>query len=373
MKLRALAVLALAVSVIGCSSTPKGPQPSPLPAIKSSTDLRSLWRGSVSASEDAMLQPIVVKDSVYAAGRNGALVRYDQGREVWRAKAIPNLSGGVASDGEVVAVGSSDGQLQVLDAARGGERWKINVGGEVLGTPLVTGGGVVVRIGDNQIAAYNVTDGKRKWIYQRAQSPLALRTFTGFARSGDLILTGFPGGKLVAVTLQGGFPRWEATIALPRGSNELERMADVVGSPVVAGDVVCVAAFQGRVACVDRESGVVRWARDFSSGVGIDADEKAVFLTDASGAVHALDVHTGATMWKQDKLMYRGVGRPLIVGAYVSVADTEGWIHLLDRADGQFAAQTRADSAGVSAPLVSIPGGFVVQARNGALNAFSPR
>lgn len=376
MKSRVLIVLALASSLSGCflwSSGSKGPTPSPLPAFQPSTEIRALWRGSVSAAEDALLQPAVVKDAVFAAGRDGTVVRYDQGRETWRVKAVKRLSGGVASDGDIVVVGSSDGQLQVLDASHGTERWRIRLGGEVLGTPLVTGGVVLVRVGDNQIAAYSAADGKRRWIYQRAQAALALRTYTGFARAGDLLLAGFAGGKLVAVTLAGGFPRWEAAIAQPRGSNELERMADVVGSPVVAGDVACVAAFQGRVACVDHESGVIRWARDLSSGVGLDADEQAVYLTDVNGALYALDPRTGASIWKQDKLAYRGLGRPLIVGAYVAVADAEGWIHLVDRTDGRFAAQVRADSTAVAAPLVPISNGFVAQSRDGTLSALAPR
>lgn len=374
MKLRALLVLALASSLGGCflwPSTPKGPLPSPVPAFQPTTEIRSLWRGSAGATDEALLQPAVVKDSVFAAGRNGVVVRYDQGREVWRVKTMPRLSGGVAADDETVVVGSSDGQLLALDAIKGSERWRVSIGGEVLGTPLVTGGLVLVRVGDNQIAAYNVADGKRKWIYQRAQAALALRTHSGFARVGDLVVAGFPSGKLVAVTLAGGFPRWEATIATPRGSNELERMADVVGSPIVAGDVICVGAFQGRVGCVDRDSGVVRWARDFSSGVGVDADDKAVYLSDANGVVYALDVRTGSTLWKQDKLSYRVVGRPLIVGTFVAVADAEGWIHLLERADGRFAAQVRPDSSGVTAPLVALSNGFVSQSRGGAINAFA--
>lgn len=377
MKLRALGVLVLASTLGGCflwSSDSKGPAPSSLPVFQATAELRNLWRGSVSAADGSLLQPAVINDAVFAAGRDGTLVRYENGREVWRVKALKRLSAGVASDGEVVVVGTSDGQLQALEANSGKERWRVEVGGEVLGTPLVDGGLVVVRVGNNRIAAFQVADGKRKWIYQRAQAALALRSYSGFARAGDLILAGFAGGKLVALTLAGGFPHWEATIAQPRGSNELERMADIVGTPAVTEGGVCVAAFQGRVACVDRYNGVTRWARDLSSAVGLDADDKAVYVTDRNGALLALDIRTGASLWKQDRLLYRGVGGPLIVGEYVAVGDAQGWVHLVERGDGRFAAQTRADSSPLEAPLARLgSAAFVAQSRDGSLRVLAPR
>ena len=42
-------------------------------------------------------------------------------------------------------------------------------------------------------------------------------------------------------------------MALPRGATELERVADVMGNPVVDERQVCAVAYQGRVACFDRQ------------------------------------------------------------------------------------------------------------------------
>ncbi|MDP5241003.1 outer membrane protein assembly factor BamB [Uliginosibacterium sp. 31-16] len=375
MKLRAFVVLVLASSLGGCFlwSSSKGPQPSPLPVFNPSGALREQWHSGVGSIEESMLRPALAGGSVYAASRSGTLMRFDAtGRELWRVKTAARLTGGVGSDSSVVVVASSDGMLLAHDADKGGLRWKVAVEGEVLASPLVTGDLVVVRVGDNLLAAYGVADGKRRWIYQRAQSPLALRNYAGLLQAGDLLVAGFPGGKLVAVSAGGGVQRWEATIAQPKGSNELERMTDVVGTPVLRGDAVCVAAFQGRVACVDRDSGVVRWTRDFSSAVGVDADATALYVTDATDAVYSLDASNGATNWKQDKLLHRRVGRPAIVGNSLVVADAEGYMHVLSRQDGRFISRLRADSSGISAPLLQLPNNAVaVQARDGSLYAFS--
>lgn len=375
MILRSFIVLVLASSLSGCFlwSSSKGPQPSPLPVFQAAGELRMLWHGGVGSMEESMLRPALAGGSVYAAGRSGTLARFDAaGRELWRVKTVPRLSGGVGSDGSVVAVASSDGELLAFDAAKGSLRWKVKVDGEALASPLVTGNLIVLRVGDSLLAAYDVADGKRLWVYQRAPAPLALRNYSGLLRVGEQLIAGFPGGKLVAISLNGGVQRWEATIAQPKGANELERMADVVGDPMLLGDSVCVAAFQGRVACVDRDSGVVRWTRDFSSAVGVDAEATGLYVTDATDVVYALDASTGATQWKQDKLQYRKLGRPVAIGGSLVAADAEGYVHVLSRQDGRFVARGRVDRSGISAPLLALPNNSVaVLARDGSLYALA--
>jgi outer membrane protein assembly factor BamB len=375
MKLRALLVLTLASSLGGCFlwSSDKGPQPSPLPQFQQTGALREQWSHGLGNLEQSMLRPALNGGSVYAAGGTGIVARYDaSGHEVWYVRTHARLSGGVGSNGSLVAVTSADGELLAFDAAQGKALWKVVTNGEVLTAPLVLDDMIVVRVGDNMLVAYNVVDGKQRWVYQRAQSPLALRNHAGLLLSGDLVVAGFPGGKLVAVTAKGGVQRWEASISQPKGSNELERMADIVGEPVARGTSICVAAFQGKVGCVDRDSGTVQWTRDLSSTVGLDADANAVYVTDTNDTVFALDPSNGATLWKQDKLLHRSLSRPTAVGNAVLVADAEGYLHTLNRKDGSFVARTRADSSGVAAPMAALPNNSVaVQARDGTLHAYA--
>lgn len=375
MNLRILAALLVASSLSGCFmwSSSKGPQPSPLPAFKADGAVRELWHGGVGSIEDSMLRPALSGGSVYAASRRGSVARYDAtGRELWRARGVANLTGGVGSDGRTLAVTSSDGVLQAFDADKGTALWNVDIGGEAVASPVVAGDLVIVRVGDSTLSAYDAKDGKRRWIYQRAQAPLALRSHSGLLVAGDLVVAGFPGGKLVAVSLGGGVQRWEGTVAQPKGSNELERMADVVGSPMQRGDMICVASFQGRVACLDQASGALRWSRDFSSSVGLDVDATGLYVTDATDTVYALDASSGATFWKQDKLQYRRLGAPVIVGKSLVVADREGYVHVLSRQDGHFIARVRADRSGVDAPLLALPNnGVAVQARDGSLYALA--
>jgi outer membrane protein assembly factor BamB len=354
------------------SSAPKV-KPAELAAIQPTAELKSPWQASVGSAGEFTFSPAVVGSSVYASARDGTLARFDGGRQVWRISAGQIISGGVGSDGKLVVVGTPKGEVLAFDAATGREIWKARVSSEVLAAPAVADGLAVVRSGDSRIFGFDVADGKRRWVYQRSTPTLSLRSNVGVVPAGKVTLAGFPGGKLVAIANNNGAAVWEVTVALPKGATELERVADVTSSPVVSGSSVCAAAFQGRVACFDSNSGNTLWSRDMSSSAGLDLDSRYVYIADDKGAVHALDRNSGASVWKQDKLSSRGLSRPLALGSHVAVADYQGVVHLLRREDGAFAARAATDGSAVRAEPVLFGAGLLVQTANGGLHALETR
>lgn len=381
--MRRACLLALAALLVaGCStidkinpfsSSDKGPKPAELPAVQGGADLQARWQAGVGGAKDFIFSPAVVGESVYAAAQDGTVARIEQGRVAWRVSVGKPISGGVGSDGKHVAVGTAKGEVIVLDAADGREAWQARVSSEVLAAPSVGAGLVVVRSGDSRIFGFEAGDGKRRWVYTRSVPALSLRSTVGVVVDGRVTLAGFPGGKLVAIANNNGAAVWEVTVALPRGATELERVADVTSNPVIDGNMVCAAAFQGKVSCFDAGSGNPLWSRDLSSARGVDIDARHVYATDDKGAVHALDRKTGASVWKQDKLFLRGVSRPLSRGAVVAVADYQGYVHLLRGADGAFAARAATDGSAIRSDPVALDKGLVVQTANGDMFAFDAR
>jgi len=59
-----------------------------------------------------------------------------------------------------------------------------------------------------------------------------------------MVLSGIPGGKLMAINALTGDVQWEGVVAVPKGSTDLERVNDVVGSPAVVGPLLCAVAHQ---------------------------------------------------------------------------------------------------------------------------------
>lgn len=380
--MRRASALLLVAALTGCSSLsldslnpfsgPSKPKIPPLGVIQPTAQLVEVWRFAAGKSDNFVFEPAVVGATVYVASREGSIARIDDGRQIWRIDAGKRLSGGVGANERMLVVGTEKGEVLAF-SADGKPIWQGNVTSEVLSAPEVSDDMVFVRSADSRIQAFAAADGARKWNYQRANPALTLRTHAGLITTPSLVLAGFPGGKLVAINRTNGATVWESNVALPKGSTELERIADVTSPPVIAGREVCAAAFQGRVACFELSSGNTVWTRDISSSVGIDIDTQNLYISDDKGAVHALDRATGASLWKQDKLAGRFPGKPLALDGFVAVSDVEGIVHLLQRENGAFAARLNGDGSAIDAAMQPYGRAFIAQSRAGSVRALSAR
>jgi len=363
-------------ALAGCfGGSGAGPQPAPLGPIASAQELKRLWRADAGSAEDFVFAPAVVDDAVFAASRGGEVTRLDaaSGRRRWRVSLDVSLSAGVGASEDAVVVATDEGEVLVLDAKDGKLRWRARVSSEVLASPKIAGDLVLVRSADSRIHALGLADGKRRWQYQRTPTSLTLRTAQGVAVSAGQLYAGFPAGKLVALALDNGAVRWEATVAVPKGSTELERVTDVIGDPAVPGNEVCAVAYQGRVACFDARNGSQLWARELSSVTGVSADARYAFVSDDRGEVHALDRSSGRSFWRQDRLARRQLSLPLPLGEVVIVGDFEGYVHLLARETGVLIGRASTDGDAIRAAPVPLPdGGFLVQTQGGGLFALHP-
>lgn len=352
-------------------------KPAPLPEIKPSASLRTLWKAGAGGAGDYIFTPVLAGGSVYAAGsEGGALLRLDadSGRQIWRVETGKQLSSGVGVGADLVLVATRKGEVLAYDS-NGKPLWEARVASEVLSPPQAAEGLVIVRSVDGQITALDARDGKRRWLYQRALPTLAVRSHAGLVVTRGAVFAGYPGGKLVALSLVNGNLGWEASVAQPRGATDLERIADIASLPVVDGNRICAVAYQGRVACFEILNGNPVWARDMSSVSGLALDASYLYVSDIRGAVHALDKNSGASIWKQDKLANRRLSAPLATGGYIALGDLEGQVHLLAREDGAFAARIATDGSAIGATPAKLGEDIMVQTRNGGVFAIgiSPR
>ncbi len=349
---------------------PAKAKPAELVEFKPSATLAEAWKVETGNAGGFLLHPKLEANDVFAGG-GGRVVRIavDTGKTVWSADSGVKLSAGIGAGQGLVFAGGSKGELLALDMASGQVRWKVTLTSEVSGRVLTESDIVLARTGDGNIHGLALADGSRKWLYTRNLPSLSLRGSGGMITRDGVLYAGFPGGKLVALNAANGAQLWEATVAVSRGATELERVSDVVGNPVIDERQICAVAYQGRVACFDRRNGTLLWARDTSSNSGLAMDERNVYVTDDKDAVTAYDKTSGRAGWRQDKLARRAVTAPLSLGAWVVVADGEGYVHVLSADDGSFVARAKLDSAARVAPI-DIGPGFVVQSTKGSVTAF---
>ncbi len=347
-------------------------KPAELVALKPSAAAKVLWQGNVGSADKYVFTPALDTTSVHAVGGAGQVTRFDirGGKQLARIDTKNRLSGGVGSDGRLILVGTARGEVLAFDPD-GKQLWKAQLSSEVLSAPQVDQGVVVVRSGDGRIYGFDVANGQRKWIYQRALPALTVRTHVGVVVYRGAVFAGFPGGRLVALALANGNVGWEAAVALPKGATELERVADISSLPVFDGKQICAVAYQGRVACFDMLKGSTLWARDISSISGMAMDGRNTYVSDDKSAVAAYDKTTGASLWKQDKLFGRNISGPVVAGKYIAVGDFQGYVHFLSNDDGSFVARIATDGSAIMAQPVAIDGNILVQTRNGGVFAIT--
>lgn len=353
---RAVLLAGLLGGLAGCGSfwpwsgDDKLPAPPAITAPAAASQAWSLRVGPAGAG----FAPVFAAGSVFAASTSGTVVRVDgtSGQLNWRVDAGKRLSAGVGSDGDTVVVAARDGTLIALDGS-GQPRWTAQLGGEAVTVPAVGMGLVVVRSSDNRVTAFESDSGRRRWSFQRQNPSLVLRQTASVAIAPDAVYVGMPGGRLVSLSIQSGALRWEGTVSQPRGATEIERIADVVGSPLISGRDVCAASFQGRVGCFDAPTGRAGWSRDIASSAGIDLDASLLAVVDDRDRVHAFS-RSGSSLWRQEGLMRRGLSAPLSLGPVLVLGDAEGLVHLLSRSDGAIAGRFSTDgSAVVSQPVAA--------------------
>jgi outer membrane protein assembly factor BamB len=370
---RTLAVAVAACLLAACAG--KGPKPAPLPEFKPTVQTRIAWRANVGDSGRYAFSPLVLDGAVYAAGTQGTLVRLnpERGRVAWRVDTGEELSGGVGVAGNLLLLGTAKGAVLAYDTD-GKRLWRSQVSSEVLSAPAGNQDIVVVRSGDSRVFGLNANDGSRLWEYQAATPPLTLRATPGLVIVEDnAVVSGFPGGKLIVLGLRNGAVLWETSVAVPRGDNELERIADIAGTPVVEPERICAVTYQGRIGCYETERGTQLWSRAASSAGSLGADSATLYYAEENGDVVALDKATGASMWKQEKLHARGVSSPLAFGDYVVVGDFKGYVHFISREDGSFAARARSDGSPILTQPVLLGKRVLVQTGRGGLYAIEFR
>lgn len=347
-----------------------GPKMSPLAPFVATAEVRTSWSANVGKAGDYTFTPAVVGNAVFVANRSGMLSRLEDGKAVWKIDAGQPLSAGVGASSRLLVVATSKGDVLAFSPEDGKALWQARVSSEVLAAPVVGDDGVAIKSGDNRIHLLDSGDGGRKWVYQRATPTLSVRSSGVPVFADRYVFVGYPGGKLVALAVQNGAPVWEGAVALPKGATELDRVADVVASPIVDGRQICAVAFQGRVACFDMgQGGAMMWSRDLSSVVGMAMDSRYLFVADDKGVVHAMDRQSGSSLWKQDKLKNRRLSPVVVHRGLVAVADAEGIVHFLSREDGSFVARQKTDGTPIRAVLQGIGNGVLVQTAGGAVSS----
>ena len=365
-----LAAVVVVVALAACASGPDKPKPKPLEPLTPQIAGRQVWSQRIDGAQFPL--SVAVNAGVFTlAGNDGSVLalQADTGRELWRAAVGGKLGAGVGSDGRFAAVVTRDGELVVIEAGR--VVWRKPLGVRATTAPLVAGERVFILGTDRSVQAFDALDGQKLWSVQRPGDPLTLAIAGVISAFKDTLLVG-QGARMAGLDPRDGSVRFEVAVASPRGTNEVERLADLVAPLARVGDMVCARSFQAAVGCINAERGSLNWTKVTGGTRGVAADDQYVFGADASDRLTAWRAASGEVAWTSDKLMHRSLSAPLIVGQTVVFGDADGTLHFLSRDKGDAMLRLPTDgSAILAAPVVS-GSTMMVVTKAGGVFAFRP-
>jgi len=338
-------LLLVAASLLGaCADDDNLDAPTELVPFYSKHYIDVAWHASTGEGAEnqyVFLLPLILKEIAVTTSRDGVLniISLKTGDFENDIELDSIVSAGVGGNEEVWLVATRDAHVIAVDARSRSERWRTRVPSEVLAKPVIYKDSVIVRTVDGKILSLNIDSGDIRWQYQRVIPDLTLRGTSEPVIARDKIFAGLADGRLIALSPDDGEVIWDVALAVPAGRSEIQRLVDIDGDTELYGRVLYAASFQGRVAAIDVDRGQFLWARDFSTHTGVVLDKDTLYSSDENGHIWALNRLNGATLWKQEKLAYRKLTRPTIIGDYLAVGDFEGFVHVLSRYDGHFIAR----------------------------------
>ncbi|MBU1439042.1 MAG: outer membrane protein assembly factor BamB [Gammaproteobacteria bacterium] len=387
-----IAVLLL-LALSACSS--KDDDEPTLPEITNKVEPKEVWSSSIGSGikhYDAQLKPAIFDNKVFAASRDGEVAAFDlsSGSKLWsidlrdgdNAPMFGGLShwwngrsakiGGAVTVGfDKVLIGTEDGEVLALNPQTGEKIWSVNIGGEVLASPVAAEGLVLVSTGGGRIFALQPDTGEQRWMHETENGLLTLRGISQVAGANGGVIFGTGNGKVGALISDKGVPAWEEQIAVAKGATDLARIIDVDATPIVQDGKIFAIAYNGQLVALDLRTGRELWKREYASFRDMAYEDNVLYVVDSVGKMYAIDARSGLESWAQLVLNRHFVTAPTVYKKYLVVGDAAGNLHWFDKATGEYLSRNEFDSSGFYAEAVATSEYLLLQSRNGEITLLS--
>lgn len=375
--MRSLIILALALTVTGCSlfGSKDGTEPMELVDFDPSVEIDRVWQRDTGAGQGqgfTRLTPAFTDDRIYVVDYSGLLTALDRsnGKVVWRKDLDEPVAGGVGIGSGTLLLGTDEGEVLVLDIADGSEIWRTQLSGEVTSVPAGNSDVVAAQTLDGRLSVMNAESGEILWFYDNPPPRLTLRGRPTPVITDSAIYSGFTNGRVMAFNPQNGLILWEQRVGMPKGRSDLEKMVDIQASPLLQDGILYLNGFQSRLMAISRANGRPLWAVDSSSHQDVWVDAGVLYVTTDQSAVVAYNASSGTEIWRNEQMLRRQLIGPVSLGDTVAVADEEGYLHFMSKEDGQFVNRVRIDGSGARASMWSDGERLYALANDGTLATY---
>ena len=328
-------------------------KPSSLLSFEETVVVEKVWdfdnKNRLNAGISPVTVPSVMGENVIIPSRNGVVtvLKLATGQIEERIELglqlLSQIGVEMDEDSFNFAFVSADGRL-IFFNSNNKVLWSTQLNGIVRMAPKIGELGVIVRQEDNKVLAYDKVRGKLLWSISKRTMPLILHAqsdmrFVGDENKGlatiqkDLAVN-LAGGELILLNSKTGSVLWEKRLAYPKGQNEVERIVDLLGAPVLDGQEICTSVYQTKLVCVDKGTGDIEWENPekiLSPGFFKSPLVAAVGLKDE---VKLFNREENVEVWRNEELRFRDLSKPIIWDDSVWIIDSFGVLHGLSILDG---------------------------------------
>ncbi|HZU66531.1 MAG TPA: PQQ-binding-like beta-propeller repeat protein [Ktedonobacteraceae bacterium] len=311
--------------------------------------------------------PVAGLNMLYIAGTDGYLyaLRQDSGAVVWRAKLNNSLTDATPSlEGQVVFVAMQSKAIAAFNAETGQMYWSFSVGEKIQAPPVVVGGRVYVA-SLTHLWVLDAASGRVIWTFKHGAS--GWPTMGSPAIMGNAVYIGLgTGTQLWALSLTNGHVLW----SFDTGDR-------ITSSPLVQGDTVYIATWQGKIFALNRSNGQLRWVyllntvhnQNVVDGVGgsMAQANNRLYMGDYRGSILCIDALHGKLIWRF-ATGAQVLATPVVAGERIYIGSGDGFFYALDSKTGRPIWRYATGEIRGSASLAN--GRLYVGSLNGMVYAF---
>lgn len=349
------------------------------------------WTASIAGSNNQRrlaASPVIGGGRLYAMDTTGVVRAYDaaSGGQIWSASFEINgdgsssvFGGGASFFDNKLYVTTGFGEVAALDAATGAQVWKVKPAGPLRGSPTIAFNSVFVMTQDNQIFALNLTDGEPLWNQTATTGQTGVFGVAAPTAGRGSVIAGFSTGELVTYRYENGRQLWADALTRTSISTQVGVLTDIDADPIIDERGRVFALGQGgRMAAYELLSGQRIWELNVS---GISTPAVAgdwIFALSSEGKLLCIQSNTGKVRWltqlarfeneekRKNPIFWTG---PLLAGNRLWIANSRGETYSVNVADGTVSPFVTLDSGVTLSPVVA-GGTLYFLSDDGKISAF---
>ena len=253
----------------------------------------------------------------------------EDGRVRWAAETGGDVLGGPVVGGQNAYVGSGDGKLYEI-AQAGGVLRTFDAGAPISSSPALTDEAVLIATTAGTVHAVSRESFQELW---KSEAPEYAIEDTLFV-AGDVVCLGAWDTYVYALDVKTGEMKWRSAASGTREGPAKRYYSPADCGPVVGGGKLYVADRKYHLSIMDLETGELVGSREAVSGTGISEDGTAVYLRTTKAGIVKLNA-VGEEVWTADVPTGSIAAAPVERDGVVYSVSNLGTLAAIDAATGQ--------------------------------------